>query len=332
MANSRQTQAQVESEVGRAAENLQRSARHLQRLQSETPHQPISDVAQAVAKVAQEPVAQATQALADTASAAQQQPQQSAPADAAAQKLRDAEAAIAQQAKALADQLAKMGPDPSADNNQQGEESANPANQLARTLDELDRSLTQSRRGQEGQPQPSQQPGQSEQAGQQQQANGDTDPNAQSNQQGNQLASGSQANPSGSANQSGQNQPSSPTLASEARRQMQQMAMNRTLPNQQPANESSPGPQGENASQQGDPAQGQPGTAASSRSGLGSIGSDPDSFRLGEAGARGGGEWGRLRRLEAEDTSVQRRIEVSPEYRRQIEAYVRAIAEQGQER
>lgn len=332
LANSRQTQAQVESEVGRAAENLQRSARHLQRLQSETPHQPISDVAQAVAKVAQEPVAQATQALADTASAAQQQPQQSAPADAAAQKLRDAEAAIAQQAKALADQLAKMGPDPSADNNQQGEESANPANQLARTLDELDRSLTQSRRGQEGQPQPSQQPGQSEQAGQQQQANGDTDPNAQSNQQGNQLASGSQANPSGSANQSGQNQPSSPTLASEARRQMQQMAMNRTLPNQQPANESSPGPQGENASQQGDPAQGQPGAAASSRSGLGSIGSDPDSFRLGEAGARGGGEWGRLRRLEAEDTSVQRRIEVSPEYRRQIEAYFRAIAEQGQER
>ncbi|RPH82431.1 MAG: hypothetical protein EHM77_03245 [Planctomycetaceae bacterium] len=110
------------------------------------------------------------------------------------------------------------------------------------------------------------------------------------------------------------------------------MAMNRTLPGDQSAGDpSSPGPQGENAAGASDSAAGEAGNAASSRSGMGSLGNDPASFRLGEVNPRGAGDWGRLRQLESEDTSVQRRIEVSPEYRRQIEAYFRAIAEQGRQ-
>lgn len=329
------TQAEVQGEVGRAAENLQRAARHLERLQDTDSAKPIAAVAQSVAEVAEQPVSAATEALAQTARVAESQPDFAAPADAAARQLGEAEQAISDQAQALARQLAQMAETSPADSDgDTSDPSGNSANQLARTLDELDRSLTQSRRGQTGEPQPSQQPGeedQAQQAGQPGQPNSDTDPAAQNNKQG-QATSGSQSQQAGAGSQAAGQQPSSPTLASAARRQMQQMAMNRTLPGDQSAGDpSSPGPQGENAAGGSDSAAGEAGNAASSRSGMGSLGNDPASFRLGEVKPRGAGDWGRLRQLESEDTSVQRRIEVSPEYRRQIEAYFRAIAEQGRQ-
>ena len=40
------------------------------------------------------------------------------------------------------------------------------------------------------------------------------------------------------------------------------------------------------------------------------------------------GQWGKLKTRSAEDVTQQRRIEISPQYRRQIEAYFRVIAEQ----
>lgn len=335
LAASELTQAEVQGEVGRAAENLQRAARHLERLQDSDAAKPIADVAQSVANVAEQPVAEATKTLAETARRAESQPDFATPADAAAQQLGEAEQAISDQVQALARQLAQMAEaNPSEPDGDASDPSGNSANQLARTLDELDRSLTQSRRGQTGQPQPSQQPGAenpSQPAGQPGQPNSDTDSAAQNNNQG-QATSGSQSQQAGAGSQAGGQQPSSPTLASAARRQMQQMAMNRTLPGEQAAGDpSSPGPQGENPGGESESSQGQAGTAASSRSGMGSLGNDPDSFRLGEANPRGDSDWGRLRQLESEDTSVQRRIEVSPEYRRQIEAYFRAIAEQGRQ-
>jgi len=104
------------------------------------------------------------------------------------------------------------------------------------------------------------------------------------------------------------------------------MAMNRTLPGE--GNPSDPtGPQpGE-----GDPQDGQPGDGESQMSGPGNRGGDSESFRLNDI-AGGDDDWGKLRSLEAEDTSVQRRVDVSPEYRRQIEAYFRVIAERASEK
>jgi len=108
---------------------------------------------------------------------------------------------------------------------------------------------------------------------------------------------------------------------------MQQMAMKRTLPGEGQAADSA-GPQpGE-----GDPQDGQPGEGESQMSGPGNQGTDAALFRLGKADRDGPGDWGKLRTLEAEDTSVQRRIDISPEYRRQIEAYFRVIAERAREK
>lgn len=330
---SERAQEQVQAEVARASENLRRAARHLERLEDQDNSQPIAEIAESVGQVAEDSVARAQRSLAETAQQAANQADFATAADSAAEDLGAAERAIRERAQSLADRLESMARDSTADGRGDQEDRAgNSANQLARTLDELDRSLTQSKRGQDGQ---SPQPQSADGAGESQpspsgQPSDESDPSARSNQQGDQLASGTPSTPSESGPPSAENRSNSPTLAAEARRQMQRLAMRRTLPADPNSGDGPTGPTGDQSSMEGESSEGQPGTASSGQSGMGNLGSDPDSFRLGEVDSRRG-DWGRLRELEAEDTSIQRRIDVSPEFRNQIEAYFRAIAERGRE-
>jgi hypothetical protein len=112
---------------------------------------------------------------------------------------------------------------------------------------------------------------------------------------------------------------------------MQQMAMRRTLPGEgKPGDSSGPQPQ-DGESEQGKPGETEPGEGESKMSGPGKQGVDPAMFGITAVDPDGASDWGKLRTLEAEDTSVQRRVEVSPEFRAQIEAYFRAIAEKARQ-
>jgi hypothetical protein len=328
-----QSQADVQADVQRAAENLQRAARHQERLGDRDSSELTASVAEAVQNAAQSEVAQAQAEIAQAANEAMAKAQTSekpiANAQQAREMLANAEQAIADQAEALLEAIAQVSEN-AAMRAQQAQDAADQrataARQMAQTLDELDRSLNQSRQppgdemadgqpqdgqSQDGQAQP---PGEGQQPGQQ----------AQSGQQGQPGQQGQQQQPGGPSDQTNM---SSPTLADAARRQMQQMAMNRTLPGEgQPSDPSGPQP-GE-----GEPQDGQPGEGLSQMSGPGNRGSDAESFRLNDLAGDGKDDWGKLRSLEAEDTSVQRRVDVSPEYRRQIEAYFRVIAEKAREK
>lgn len=324
--STRQSQADVQAEVQRAAENLQRAARHQERLGDRESSEMTANVADAVQSVADQEVAQAQAAISQAADDAMAKAQASESSVTAAQdsseSLGKAQQAIAQQAEALLEAIAQASQN-AAQKAQQaenaGDQKATSARQMAQTLDELDRSLTQSRQpqgeqSQDGQSQDDQpQDGQSQSPSDGQQS----DQQAQSGQQG------QQQQPGGPGSQT---HSPSPTLADAARRQMQQMAMNRTLPGEgKPSDPTGPQP-GE-----GDPQDGQPGDGESQMSGPGNRGDDSESFRLNDI-AGGDDDWGKLRSLEAEDTSVQRRVDVSPEYRRQIEAYFRVIAERAREK
>ena len=323
--STEQSQADVQAEVQRAAENLQRAARHQERLGDRDSAQLTASVADAVQNVANQEVAQAqaaiSQAADDAMSKAEASERPVTDAQQSSESLGKAQQAIAQQAEALLEAIAQASRN-AAQNAKQaenaGDQKATSAKQMAQTLDELDRSLTQSR-----QPQGEQsQDGQS-QDGQPQ--DGQAQPPSDGQQPGQQAQSGQpgQQQPGGPSSQT--NSPS-PTLADAARRQMQQMAMNRTLPGEgQPSDSTGPQP-GE-----GEPQDGQPGDGESQMSGPGNRGGDSQSFRLNDI-AGGDDDWGKLRSLEAEDTSVQRRVDVSPEYRRQIEAYFRVIAERAREK
>lgn len=298
-------QREVQGEVQRAAENLQRAARHQERMGDADGADSLAAAAAAVGNVAGQEVAQARAAIERAAEQATADEAAAAEAELPAQTLGAAEQAIAAQAAALLQVLGGSAGEGATNDRQTGDSRAEAAQQMARTLDELDRSLNQSRANRQDNPQTEG----AEPAGEP----GENQPGDESGQPSNQPGEGQ-----------GQPGASSPTLEAEARRQMQQLAMQRMLPG-----EGKPG-EGQSGNAPGETQAGQPGEGQSAESGPGSRGRDPAAFELPELGAEEDGDWGRLRALQSEDTSVQRRVEVSPEFRRQIEAYFRAIAERTQ--
>ncbi len=52
-----------------------------------------------------------------------------------------------------------------------------------------------------------------------------------------------------------------------------------------------------------------------------------DFYEIEELDREGNGDWAKLREREIDDVTEAERPEISPEYRRQIEAYFRAVAE-----
>jgi hypothetical protein len=317
LAATERSQGEVQGEVQRAAENLQRVARHQERLGDQQGAEAMAQTADAVSRVADQEVKQAREAIDQAAQQAQAAPQATGDADASRQTLSTAEQAISAQVQGLLDAVAQAAQDAARREAEAADARAAAARQLAQTLDELDRSLTQSRQPRPSgeQPQPAGEAGESGEAGEQGQSGEQGQPGEQPGEQG---------QPGGEPGPGGEGSPS-PTLAAAARRQMQQMAMQRTLPGEGQAADGPEGPASE-----GEPQDGPAGEGESQLSGQGSQGADPSLFRLPGIDLGSDGDWGRLRALQAEDTSVQRRVEVSPEFRQQIEAYFRVIAEQAQ--
>lgn len=332
---SERAQAEVRAEVLRAAENLERAARHQDRLGDRESSELTAQVAQAVGQVANEEVAGAEATIAGAARQAASRAEAGetplADASPSGATLGQAQAAIAAQAQALLEAIAQAAENAATqdrkDRDAQGDARTQAARQLAQTLDEVDRSLTQSRRqqnsqspegeSQDGQPQPGEDGEPSGEVGQ-----GQSPDPSDGQQPGDQKPGGQQPGGPG-----GQKNPTSPTLAEAARRQMQQMAMRRTLPGEgKPGDSSGPQPQ-DGESEEGKPGETEPGEGESKMSGPGKQGIDPAMFGITGIDPDGASDWGKLRTLEAEDTSVQRRVDVSPEFRAQIEAYFRAIAE-----
>lgn len=105
------------------------------------------------------------------------------------------------------------------------------------------------------------------------------------------------------------------TLSAAARKQAQAMAKKRGKPGE-----------GQTPSE----GEGEPSTDAT-ESGDGASTAMADLFNLDDIQRSGDDEWGKLRSREAEDVAEERRVEISPEYRKQIEAYFRVIAEKAKQ-
>ncbi len=275
VAQATDAQKRVAEDVAETAEDLARAARHQQRLGQLERAQTTAAAAQAVKEVASNEVAKASQSL-DAAKQSTQDPNadqaaQAQAAQAANEALSDSQAALQAQSEKLAATNQEQGDTP---NTQAADGAAQPgaaesAQQMARTLDELDRSISAAQ---------------------------------QANQQGQESDS---ASPSQSP----------ATLSAAARRQAQKMAMNRSQKGESPSS-----PEGQN----------EPSSEAT-ESGDGFSTSMADMFDIDAVERAGQSQWGKLRNLEAEDVAEERRVEISPEYRRQIEAYFRVIAEKGKE-
>lgn len=292
IASTDNAQQRVASDVAETAEALARSARHQQRLGQVDNAQETSQAAAAVKEIAEGAVQQASESL-SAAREAMSPPQNggdapppspqnaAAQATSARQALQQSQSALKAQAEQLAqssqvqqassptDQQSGDSPSSGQPGNDAQGAAKQSAQQMARTLDELDRTLSAAQRRQ----------------------------------------SQNEGSPSDTPSQS------PATLAAAARKQAQQMAMQRSqlgqAPNQPPGQNDQPSP--------------------ATESGDGTSKAMADLFGLDEIDRNANADWGKLRSREAEEVAEERRIEISPEYRRQIEAYFRVIAEKGKE-
>jgi len=283
LASADGSQERVASDVADAGEDLARAARHQERMGQAQQAQETAAAAQEVKAISEGVVATATSSLesAKQAMSPAGQPTQEAQAaptsdageaKAARDALEQAQSALNSQAEKLATSqsqttAAAPGEKPISSAPKSGSQQAagESARQMAQTLDELDRSLSASRKvtDKEGD-QPSQSPA---------------------------------------------------TLSAAARRQAQQLAMKR-------AQQGPPQPNTEGESEP---------SSEATESGDGNSTSMPDVFGMESVDRANDEQWGKLRSRESEDVSEERRVEISPEYRRQIEAYFRVIAEQAKQ-
>ena len=181
---------------------------------------------------------------------------------------------------------------------------------MARTLDELDRAMAQQARDAQ---QAQQQAGQEQAASQPGQQTGDP-------QQGQQPSGDQQAGQQQAGQQEGQapGRPqtageASPTLANAMQSQAQESARER----QAQMNPGQPSPS--------------EGTTPSTESGNGMQMPAGGKLDITQT-ERIGSEWGKLRERRTEDASESRAESVAPQYRREIEAYFRAIAKRAAEK
>jgi hypothetical protein len=273
-------QRRVAEDVAAIAENLARAARHEQRLGQMEEAQNTAAAAEAVRQISEGEVNQAAKSLAKAKQASDAAQSKSAKADpataqAAREALNDSQSALQAQADLLA--AMNQGKNGEADpNSESSDPSSQPsaqesAQQMARTLDDLDRSISAAQK---------------------------------SDQQGE------------GSDQEGEGSDSSPssTLSEAARKQAQKMAMNRAQNNQQPS-----------------PSEGESPSSDATESGDGFSTAMADMFDLNSVERLTDSDWGKLRSREADDVAEERRVEISPEYRKQIEAYFRVIAEKGKE-
>ncbi len=310
-----QQQERIQSDVASAADQLQRAARHENRLGQEQLAQQLNDAAQMISDSAVQATEAAARSLESAATDAGRTP-------IANQDVSQATDQIQSAAEQLATLLAAtLPPDQSASDessgNAQAEQSDSDAEgqQLARTLDELDRAMSNPSQSEQGSPSEpgSEKGGQPENGGQ---------PGEQGN--GEQGEQGSPQNGKGEgANQPGQPTASdvSPTLSGQMNAQSQQAARQRQQQMGPPGQGNQPGQGGERSASSATP-----GTKPGS-------GEMPSGGRIESAGVdRIGSDWGELRQRRTEDATESRSTTVAPQYRREIEAYFRAVAQRAAEK
>ena len=345
-------QDKIQEQVDSATEQLRRAARHEERLGQDELAEQLAKAADAIEQSASQAAENASDSLQQAAESSEKSPQANRDVANASEQINEA-------AEQLAEMLANSDPSSSEQNSQQisqqgtqqgdpqrGQESAQEdgdpndpqqsqsppqgqptgeqpqgqqsgeqpgqptaeqqrGQEMARTLDELDRAMAQqAREAQQAQ----------QQAGQDQAAN---QPGQQASdpQQG-QQASGEQPTGQQEGQSPGQQQTAgeaSPTLANAIQSQAQESARER----QAQLNPAQPSPS--------------EGTTPSTESGNGTqmpAGGQLDITQTERMGA----EWGKLRERRTEDASESRAESVAPQYRREIEAYFRAIANRAAEK
>ncbi|TWU46348.1 hypothetical protein Poly51_57440 [Rubripirellula tenax] len=285
-----QQQQNVVDDVAEVAEQLKRAARHEERLEDMSQAKALQEAAESIEQNAATEAAKATRALEQAASEAEQSAK-------ASQNLESAKEAIEKAAEALGRGLAndpKEADAPADAASDASETEQSRAEQLAQTLDELDQAMSDGN-----------QPGESQQS---QQAGSPKPPNDSA-----ENPQGSDAPPGGKPTTAGE---ASPTLASLIESQAQAAARQR----QQQLDPSSMGesPPSEPSTDPNTDPFGEPG------GGEMPDGSEVDTSEIDRIGA----EWGALRERRTDDSTEGPAARVPVQYRREIEAYFRAIARQ----
>ncbi|MEM1067911.1 MAG: hypothetical protein AAGI63_03370 [Planctomycetota bacterium] len=307
-------QERIAQEVGQAVEQLRRAARHEERLGRESLAEKIDSVAEAVEKQASQATTQAAEALEQATDDNLTTPQADAKMAEAAEMLQQAADQVGQlmaeeiqESQSAADGDADAQPQAMTDQEQQGQ-------QLARTLDELDRALNASSQpGQQGDPQNGDPQDSQAQSSESQQPSGSQSDQQQPGQQPSEQQGQGQPQTAGEASQT-----LSDALAQEAqdaaRQRGEQLQQSDSQSGQAPSQDSSSNSNGSN-----------PGSEPGS-------GEMPSGGDLESQGVqRLGSDWGQLRERRTEDASESRGATIAPQYRREIEAYFRAVARQAAE-
>ncbi|QEF98082.1 hypothetical protein Mal15_21290 [Stieleria maiorica] len=319
-----QAAKQAGEDLGRSVDESQRSADAAQSLQQAA--EKIADQAEAIQSMtgqSQSPDGQADSSQGDPG-------QQSSPSESAPASASTASADATQSPSQSSGQSSGQSAGQTASGNQSGERGQPSASQptpqqMAQTLDDLDRSLADGA-SPPGQPSDSQQASASQQSSAQQ-------PPAQSSQGNQGQPSDSQSavgkpggEPSGQG-RLGSGQPpqsaveASPTLAQMLEAQMQQAARERLRSLQQAQAGEQPG-----QPPSSDPSSPNP----VSESGQGEMPDGPDDVDLIQ-GAIADGDWGDLRRRGVDDAAQGRSIQIPPGYSREIKAYFKALSKRAAE-
>lgn len=313
------SQAKVDENLAETTETLKRMARHEKRLGNDSDAEALSDLAESIQRDAKSETSRAIDELENAASDAEASPQASRQLAKARQKVSEASQLLSH----IAGNQAKADPSSqTASDSPMGESSE--AAQKSQMLDELDRAIAQSlqqssQSGQEagGEPASPGQENQSSQSGASDQGQTAGNNSSQPDQPSSQNDRGSSGQPSGQTAAE-----ASPTLAAAQESLLQAAARRRAE-----AMSSGDNAQGD-ASESGPP---------SSESMLGDPPGDPPSDPPGGASVasdgfnRVGSHWGELRQRRSDDAGEFTGARMPPEYRREIEAYFRAVAERAGE-
>ncbi|QDT10486.1 hypothetical protein [Planctomycetes bacterium K23_9] len=326
-------QDRINSDVKNAADQVARAARHEERLGQKANAEGLEQAAESIQENGLKAGQDAKQSLDQAAKEAKETPQ-------AGQQVADAEQKIGQDAERLAQMLQSTSDSESPDSDNPGDKaaesssdknqasspkqssqgqpssaSADKAKKMAQTLDELDRAIAEANDPAQQKKQPSEQQQGDEPQGQQPQGQEQGQPKPGQD-PGSQKPGEQKPGSQPGKQTAGQ---ASPTLSQMLDSQSQQAAKDRQQTLQ-------PGKNSEASKQQGEVESGEKeGDQLTQNSGPGDPPGGGEGI-LGQVDMSELGDWGSLRQRKTDDASESRESRVAPQYRREVEAYFRAVA------
>ncbi|MDA9777878.1 hypothetical protein N9D38_05510 [Rubripirellula sp.] len=317
-------QGQMGQRIDEAIEQLERAARHEERLGQQEMADQLNQAAESVSQNAANAANQALTSLQQAESQTDLTPNANREVSEAAQAVGNAADSLSEMlqemmmqsaedsaGQSVAQQASQPSSPTDADpSNESASGQLSQDQQLAQTLDELDRQLASQANAQSSQP--SGEPSDAQSSSQQTVSN-EADSQGQDS-QGQQDGQDGQGSPTAAQ--------ASPTVANNLNSQAQQAARQRQQQLDPSQNQS--GQPGEPNQQKGNS------STASDQSGNGQM---PNGGRLDPSEIdRLGADWGSLRERKTDEVNEGRSATVSPFYRQQVEAYFRAIARQAAEK